>query len=232
MRKRKYNFNSQIFNKVDTSEKAYWLGFLLGDGSITKNQSSLRLELSNKDLDHLYKFRDFISSDYPIKETNKDCSLISINSIDFTLSLARFGLVPAKTYKDILTPKLKTNLLVDFYRGIFDSDGWLVEHKRIKSPKSSFEFGFSSYNYNFLLEIKNWINNTLNRDIGYLIERKRNKQRVCQLIFGGNTNFKLLYKLFYQNTTNYLLRKKLLADSYYDIISNYIDYRFKENKFI
>ena len=30
----KYNFKEDIFSKIDTAEKAYWLGFLYADGSI------------------------------------------------------------------------------------------------------------------------------------------------------------------------------------------------------
>jgi len=29
---KKYQFNTRYFNKIDTPEKAYWLGFIAADG--------------------------------------------------------------------------------------------------------------------------------------------------------------------------------------------------------
>lgn len=40
------------FEKIDTKEKAYWLGFLIGDGYITKSSKTLQLCLGLKD-EHL-----------------------------------------------------------------------------------------------------------------------------------------------------------------------------------
>ena len=43
---RKYYFNEKFFDEIDTIEKAYWLGFICADGSVTnssKNNKSLRM---------------------------------------------------------------------------------------------------------------------------------------------------------------------------------------------
>lgn len=223
--KSKYSFNKDIFNAIDNEEKSYWLGFLLGDGCVTKN--SLRLELSSIDINHIQKFKKFISSDNPIANTTKNCSFFSVNSRDFVNTIASLGLVPNKTYHETLTPKqIPSNLLVHFYRGILDADGWLCEHKSTKG-KSQYEFGFSSYCIKFLEEIKTWINNKTGKDLGYLKERFRanNTQRVCQLIIGGRGNFKLLHNLFYHDATVYLDRKKEKADRFLSIINNNVDGR-------
>ena len=37
-RPRKYNFNQDYFENIDTDEKAYWLGFFFADGCITINK--------------------------------------------------------------------------------------------------------------------------------------------------------------------------------------------------
>lgn len=44
--------NENIFENIDTEEKAYWLGFMFADGCI--NRTSDRIELSLKEED-LYK---------------------------------------------------------------------------------------------------------------------------------------------------------------------------------
>ena len=55
----KYEYNKDYFGKIDTSDKAYWLGFLYADGSINryyKNEKlrsmTLELNLSYKDKEH------------------------------------------------------------------------------------------------------------------------------------------------------------------------------------
>jgi hypothetical protein len=49
----------EFFNKIDTIEKAYWLGFFFGDGSITYKHNKLRkilISLNVDSVDLLYQF--------------------------------------------------------------------------------------------------------------------------------------------------------------------------------
>ena len=52
----KYVYNKDYFEKINTSEKAYWLGFLYADGCITRFYKgevlkSMSLEITLKDAD-------------------------------------------------------------------------------------------------------------------------------------------------------------------------------------
>ena len=42
------SFNIHYFDEIDTEEKAYWLGFLFADGSVTRYKNSYDIELSLK----------------------------------------------------------------------------------------------------------------------------------------------------------------------------------------
>ena len=53
-------FNENIFDSIDTEEKAYWLGFIFADGNISSIGNRLEIRLSYNDLTHLEKFRKFI----------------------------------------------------------------------------------------------------------------------------------------------------------------------------
>ena len=46
-----------IFEDIDTPEKAYWLGFIAADGciSIRKNNATIKIALARKDKGHLEK---------------------------------------------------------------------------------------------------------------------------------------------------------------------------------
>ena len=70
----KYYYNKDFFNKIDTEEKAYWLGFLYADGCIVTRSKckkvtpmSLELVLSSIDINHLYKFLNSLESNIEIK---------------------------------------------------------------------------------------------------------------------------------------------------------------------
>lgn len=55
----KYTFNENIFDSINTPEKAYWLGFVWCDGYVIhrdkRNEYSIKLQLSMKDVEHLEK---------------------------------------------------------------------------------------------------------------------------------------------------------------------------------
>lgn len=57
--------NRDYFETIDTASKAYWLGFIVGDGCVryTKSTNSyvLAIELSRIDITHLEKFKQDIS---------------------------------------------------------------------------------------------------------------------------------------------------------------------------
>ena len=51
------NLNENYFEKIDSSDKAYFLGFMLTDGNISLNENTIRLSLSSKDEEILNIFK-------------------------------------------------------------------------------------------------------------------------------------------------------------------------------
>lgn len=200
--KSKYKLDENIFKIINTNEKAYWLGFIFGDGSVDKTR--LRISLSIQDEKHLIKFRDFLKSDHILTYDNRGCVTISISSSTLIKDLHQYGIIKNKTYLTNKLPLLSNDLFLYFVLGLLDSDGWITEHK-LKKQKSQFEFGFSNYHNEILLEIKNWISNQLNKNVGYISTREN---KCPQLIIGGNNNFINLYNLFYKKYNYFTLDRK------------------------
>lgn len=61
--------DENIFNKIDTEEKAYWLGFLYADGYVSKNRNNIELSLSSIDKNHIIKFNKFMKGDSSLIKT-------------------------------------------------------------------------------------------------------------------------------------------------------------------
>ena len=54
MNKYKYRYDIDYFNLIDNAEKAYWLGFLYADGSVT--------EIKKKKFSKFYDTRYFVKA--------------------------------------------------------------------------------------------------------------------------------------------------------------------------
>lgn len=68
---KKHDYDESVFDVIDTEEKAYWAGFIMGDGQIeefkrpradgsTYLNYRLNINLKYSDIDHLQKFLDFL----------------------------------------------------------------------------------------------------------------------------------------------------------------------------
>jgi hypothetical protein len=56
-----------FFDKINTEEKAYWLGFIAADGCVT-DKGCLQILLSRKDRDHLELFKKHINGEHPVRD--------------------------------------------------------------------------------------------------------------------------------------------------------------------
>lgn len=59
------SFNENVFDCIDTEEKAYWLGFIYADGNISnysnkKPRYAFEISLKGEDKEHLIKFNKFM----------------------------------------------------------------------------------------------------------------------------------------------------------------------------
>ena len=116
-----------IFNKIDTEEKAYWLGFLYADGSVGSKEDKIELGLAEKDFHHIEKFKTFIGLPNKIsyRESSKSYRY-TFRSKSCKQDLIKQGCVPKKSLilKFPTEDQVPKNLLRHFLRGYFDGDGW------------------------------------------------------------------------------------------------------------
>ena len=120
---RKYSYNRQYFSTIDTPAKAYWVGFILGDGHLRKNGKSITFTLASKDAQQLYNFIDEIGGDREQVKyryyNNKSC--LSIDSKQMVQDLILID-VPSKN-KSYTAKPLSLPYQSAFWLGLFDADG-------------------------------------------------------------------------------------------------------------
>lgn len=129
-----YKIKDDIFEIIDTEEKAYWLGFMLADGCLKdrKGAHNITLILSVKDIDHINKFKTFLETEAPIHyrtvtingKTFDACGL-SIGNKKIFNDLISHNIMPRKTLSE-KGAILEEHLIRHYIRGIFDGDGWLT----------------------------------------------------------------------------------------------------------
>lgn len=161
---RKYSLNQNYFHKIDSPQKAYWLGFIFADGTVGtyNNQSILKIDLHKKDINHLRQLSDDLESNKPILEyvnrtTYGTCPIarLTVTSQQIVSDLGVLGCLPRKTYNLGPPQHLDSLYQKDFIRGIVDGDGSI-------SKDSNLQYGYKlkiSGTYNLL----NWIQTILPR---------------------------------------------------------------------
>ena len=149
--RKKISADDTLFEKIDTEEKAYWLGFLYADGyiryDIKRSQYAIELGLSINDLNHLEKFKLFMKSDNNItfKREKTICRLI-ISSKKMCEDLVKLGCYQKKSLTLIFPDnnQVPIKFQKDFIRGYFDGDGCISIGYKSNSPSVSvlgtFEF--------------------------------------------------------------------------------------------
>lgn len=128
--------NTNYFDNIKTEAQAYILGYLLADGSITKN----RLYISSIDKDRVDFIKSELESEHKLrKESNKGGydNAKPIYRLTIERKNAWTNLYAYKKDSNNLTiPNLKPELIRHFVRGFFDGDGsvyhWINQGKTLK----------------------------------------------------------------------------------------------------
>ena len=119
-----YDVNESYFETIDTSEKAYWLGFIAADGCVMNNVGNrlLTITLANKDKDHLELFKKCIQSNHLIHDRKYGGCQLDITREKMVRDLIKHGIVPRKSLV-LKPPKLLNRFISHWIRGYFDGDG-------------------------------------------------------------------------------------------------------------
>lgn len=230
-RSRKYYCNFNYFNKIDSPNKAYWLGFIAADGCVYKRElcsSSLKIEINKKDIEVLNNFLEDIDGKNPIKTYKNMASIEIVSDIIFN-DLGNYNIVPNKTWT--FTPKnIPMQYYIDFIIGYFDGDGSICL-KNNKNIPSSYQISIVGNLY-CLNEIKKMLEEyKIYSDVKVSNRKnKYSKDYFAELRIFGADNKYIFSKLFTNRHYNSLNRKKEKVLKLINLIENNFTNRIENVK--
>ena len=218
--------NHNYFENIDSEHKAYWLGFIYADGSITKKVYEkgsytyrLRMELMFEDKYILEQMALDLESDLKPKEYYNDAShfegynkpkhtaYIMFSSKKMGEDLVKLGVVPNKTLILKSLPSIPDNLMKHFIRGYFDGDGsvYLTKDNTIKTAF----YG----THDFINSIQDFLIKELD-----LTKKKITDQKEANVSFVGmaKQESEKLYHYMYDEATIFLNRKYEKYNKYFN----------------
>lgn len=227
MKKIKYDVNETYFEKIDTDEKAYWLGFLYADGHNSEYPNwRITLKLQNRDMEHVKKFNSVLypTNDKKITIRKSDGSVESIiHSKKICEDLSKLNVVNKKslTIKFPDSTMVPDNLLVYFIQGLFDGDGSVSLTAKTKTPCACLDFSGS---LNLIKQLKIVLKEKTGIEFGYK-ERKYVNTIAVIYIKGNDKVLKFLNWLYFDS--KFALPRKYQKYQYIkQIKQNVIDNKF------
>lgn len=196
-----YTISEDIFEEINTPEKAYWLGVMYSDGFITKTKytNKFGISVAEKDKAWLEKFKQFLNYNGEIHSYKVNDSgykpgtpyvrlLIGNNKI--VADLEKWGVVEHKSKKLDKIPDIQFK--EDFIRGYIDGDG---------SLRKDFPNIRICGTYDFLTDVANFLK------LNYRIYQDKT---IYSLAYNTKEST-YLEKTLYQDAKYYLDRKYEIA---------------------
>lgn len=207
---RKYSYDDDFFEIIDTEEKAYWLGFIYADGSIIEAPNGMwkKLEIGLKESDrgHLIKFlKDIGGSEKQIQNRIATVKGKQYNSCRVGISCTKMcddlighGASIRKSLTLTFPKHLDEELMRHFLRGYFDGDGCI-----------SYRSQYGKYRI-ALVGTESFLNSFLdyfcNMGITKVRLQRKQNQKAYQFEKQGK-DMRLILKTMYKGATVYLERK-------------------------
>lgn len=211
-----FKVNSSFFDNINSSEKAYILGFWYADGyNYQNNRYRIVLNLQEEDRHILESIRNILEYEgnllFDKKYGNrKNQYRLSINNKGLSIGLSTHGCMQTKTEKLKFPTFLSEELIPHFIRGYFDGDGSIY---RCLYLKKYFQYGFSIIGTeDMIISIGNYFKEKLNLSVSigsaYRTKNKKGNPLIKELRIGGKKNMIKIMDLLYENKGEFFLTRK------------------------
>lgn len=212
-RKKTYTINESYFEKIDSEDKAYFLGLLYADGCMSTVHDVVQIALKEEDKYILEKFSNYIGSNKPLrllkgslikgfKNMKKDYYrknqyIMIIYSSKLKTQLKNLGITPNKTFTLKFPNMIDEMFMNHFIRGLFDGDGGIYGYS-----KNKWEISIAG-NKEFNDKLCEYL---INKNIRCRVD-KHSSLNVYYIRIAGRLNCIDLYNFMYSDATIFFKRK-------------------------
>lgn len=219
-----YQIDDALLNKINSKEKAQFLGLIYSDGSLSKSNNTISIRLREDDSDYLNQWRTkLLKTNKPLyfSRTSKNmvspinskiynlkygCAILDITNAKIYSDAIKIGLCPNKTSKNLGMPNLPKKYIPYFILGLFEGDGCISYCNKSCNLTIACQSNMAQDLYNYFNNIGIKANNYVRKSINIIqISRKKDIIRV--------------FDIFYSNPSSVLMKRK--HKKYKDIIKNY-----------
>lgn len=202
--KNRETFKNKKFFSTETQDMAWLMGFIAADGYIRKDANEIGIGLARQDREILEKIKEILELETSVKDyttqNGYDCSKLTWTCEQHKKDLAKYNIVPAKTFTLKPPYNLNRKYWIDFIRGYFDGDGSInkIQQGALRWQVCSASKEIIEWIINFLYEEYNIPKVSI-----YTVNNK-NPLYYCQ--YSTNAT-KQIFKVLYTENGLYLKRK-------------------------
>lgn len=123
------NLKEDYFETIDSEDKAYFLGYIIGDGNVFTDycdngySATISITANEADIEILELFIKQIGASTKIGKDGRGARQAYVRSNKIAQDLSNYGVVPRKTLSTYLPTNIPDCFMKDLIRGICDSDG-------------------------------------------------------------------------------------------------------------
>ena len=203
------DLDEYYFATIDTPEKAYWIGWLITDGSIkyqpeqSDYEVSISLQPSDEDILHLFeadlgaKDKVYTSAGYYKR--------FALGNKQIVTDLVKLGITPNKSFT-VTVPTIDPTLHPALIRGLFDGDGGFSTYTR-SSGQHCQELSFCGN-----LSVITWVANALFEALSTLTHNSvTTEASIYRIRWSSKKDICLIRDYIYQNHNGHYLKRKFNA---------------------
>lgn len=204
------NLIEDYFSEINTPDKAYWIGWLITDGSLIEKDYSISISLQACDKHILELLQRDLQIENKIKLFNRKYYRFYFSCKSLYNDLLKYGFKQNKTF-DITIPQLNEFLYPSLLRGCFEGDGGLsILNSR---GKEELELSFTGN-----INVVNIFNNLISKFTGIKLRNITKNGSIYRVRWSNRQDIITILNLLYKDCGEHKLIRKY--NKYLQILEN------------
>ena len=204
------SLKENYFEKIDDKNKAYWIGWLLTDGGVSKD-GSIEISLSLKDEYILNLFEKDIRIKDHVKPFGENYCRFTLGSIKMCNDLIQYGIIPNKTLALKFPENIDEEFEIHLLRGMFDGDGGFtlgITTRYYKHRNKSYTRPYQELSFTGTYDMCDGFQNTLLKYIDISKKNITKNHSIYRVRWSNKEEIIKILDLLYQDCDNHYLKRK------------------------